>query len=600
MKKLIRAILLILVVIFSSSCSDFLDKAPEEDLTIEDAFKQRQYAERFLFSAYAGLPLELYFSDMGDANPFVLGSDELNMPYPEKYGKLINRGSWNPHNAHGQIWINMYEGIRKTNIFLENIDLTPLSNEFTQSDKERWVAEATLLRAYYHFRTLKIYGPIPIVDHKVELDEDFSLLKRKPLDECIQFILDECDKAIPYLPMRITNTTQYGKVTAAFAYALKARLLLYRASPLWNGNSDYINFTDNEGVHLFPREADRNRWKIAADAAKTCIDICEQAGYGLYRSADNDPIENIKGIYLVRHNRETLLGRNHQYMDGLVEKCCFPRTNGGWGSFNPTQNLIDAYEMANGEIAILGYNPDSSPIINPQSGYREDGYAEADGLDGRWLQGVRNMYVSRDPRFYASINFNGKLFKGRRLEWWNTGADGRGNEGRDYNTTGYTMNKYVDEDVDIPQGRFSLKTWILFRLGEQYLNYAEALNETEGPVEDVYKYVNLIRDRAGMPPLPPNLNQDQMRDRIWRERRVELAFEAHRFFDCRRWKIAQYTDDGPIYGMNIETGAHLQDDAFYQRVIVEERVFKAPTHYLFPIFQNEIDRNPELVQNPGW
>jgi hypothetical protein len=598
MKKLINILLIIFIIL--PSCSDYLDKAPEEDLTIEEAFKQRQYAERFLSSAYAGLPLELYFSDMGDANPFVLGSDELNMPYPEKYGKLINRGSWNPHNAHGQIWINMYEGIRKTNIFLDNIHITPVSNEFTRKDKDTWIAEAILLRAYLHARALYVYGPIPIVDHKVELDENFTLLKRRTLDECMQFVLDECDKAIPALPMKITNTTQYGRLTAAFGYALKARILLYRASPLWNGNPDYLNFEDNEGVRLFPQEKDENRWAIAADAAKKCIDECEKAGYRLYRSANNDPIENIRGLYIETFNEETILGRNHQYMDGLVEKCCFPRTNGGWGSWNPTQNQVDAYEMANGKIPVLGYNPDGSSIINAESGYKETGYAESDGPGGRWVAGVSNMYVNRDTRFYASINFPGKIFKGRQLEWWNSGADGRGNEGRDYNSTGYTLNKYVDENSDIPQGRYSLKTWILFRLGEQYLNYAEALNEDKGPVDDVYKYVNLIRDRAGMPALPENLTKDQMRERIHRERRVELAFEAHRFFDCRRWKISPVTDNGPIYALNIAAGTHLQDDEFYKRTVSEVRVFKSPTHYLFPIFQNEIDRNPGLVQNPSW
>lgn len=210
------------------------------------------------------------------------------------------------------------------------------------------------------------------------------------------------------------------------------------------------------------------------------------------------------------------------------------------------------------------------------------------------------MYVNRDPRFYASINFNGKEFKGRQLEWHNFGADGRGNEGRDYNCTGYTMNKYVDQEVNIAQNIFSLKTWILFRLGEQYLNYAEALNEAEGPVSDVYKYVNMIRDRAGMPPLPTGLSKDQMRERIWRERQVELSFETHRYFDCHRWKIAHQTDNGPIWGLNISEGTSIQDDAFYERTVNEVRVFKTPVHYLFPIFQTEMDKNPGLVQNPGW
>lgn len=140
----------------------------------------------------------------------------------------------------------------------------------------------------------------------------------------------------------------------------------------------------------------------------------------------------------------------------------------------------------------------------------------------------------------------------------------------------------------------------MFRLGEIYLDYAEALNEAEGPVSDVYYYVNQIRDRAGMPALPKDLSKSEMRERIRHERRIELAFETHRYFDCHRWKIAEKTDNGPIWGMNISAGASLQDEAYYKRTLIENRIFKAPTHYLFPIFQDEIDKNPNLVQNPGW
>ena len=603
--KIIIKLLSFWMLLMIASCSDFLDKAPEEDITIEEAFLQRSYAEAFLTNVYAGLPSEIFFSDWGDANPYVLASDEMNMPYPEKYGKLMNRGAWNPYNANPQQWINMYESCRKANIFLDNIHITPITDEFSEADKNRWIGEAILLRAICHFFNIRTYGPVPIMDYTVSVNDDFSKIKRQPLDDCIQFILDECDRAIPLLPMRITNNQQYGRMTAAMAYAIKARMLLYRASPLFNGNPDYNGLKDKDGVLLFPQNYEADRWNIAVQAIKECIDKCEAAGYALYRSPDNDPVKNITGLYLVNNNPEMIMGRNCGldalgWGGAIVEACCFPRSWGGWASWNPTQNQVDAYEMENGTIPILGYRADGSPIINPESGYTEDGYATEDDPNGRWVAGVRNMYVNRDPRFYASINFTGKMFKGKILEFWNSGADGRGNEGRDYNCTGYTMNKYVDEAVNIPQRNFGLKVWIFFRLGEQYLNYAEALNEVQGPVADVYKYVNLIRDRAGMPPLPNGLDKDQMRERIRRERQVELAFETHRFFDCHRWKIAHITDNGPIYGLNIAAGTHLQDDEFYIRTVTDTRVFRTPVHYLFPVAQSEINKNPSLVQNPGW
>jgi hypothetical protein len=256
--------------------------------------------------------------------------------------------------------------------------------------------------------------------------------------------------------------------------------------------------------------------------------------------------------------------------------------------------------MANGTIPILGYQNDGAPIINPESGYREDGYAEAADPDGKWRAGVRNMYVGRDPRFYATIMFNGDMFKNHQCQFWVSGVDGRGQEGRDYNFTGYSMKKFIHPNVTISQGNWQLKTWIFYRLGGVYLDYAEALNEAQGPVADVYTYVNRVRDRAGMPSLPEGLNKDQMRERIRRERQVELAFETHRYFDCRRWKIAHQTNNGPMYGMDIQAGSGLQDDAFYKRTVIEERVFRAPVHYLWPIFQTEMDKNQSLVQNPGW
>ncbi|MCQ2151949.1 MAG: RagB/SusD family nutrient uptake outer membrane protein [Bacteroidales bacterium] len=585
-----------------SSCENYLDKAPEEDILIEDAFLKRNYAEAFLSDAYADLPLENYFTDMADINPFVLASDEFNVPWPEKFGKLMNRGALNAYNTTGRVWINMYEGIRKCNIFLDNIDRTPVGKDFSQKEKDTWVGEAILLRAIYHFFIIRVYGPCIIMDHSVTVNDDFNALQRKPLDECIQFVLDEMDKAIALLPAKIEDSSKIGRVTSALAYAVKARLLLYRASDLWNGNPLYKDYTGSDKPDapvLFPQVKDASWWKKAADAAKECIDFCENNGYHLYRSADNDPVKNYQELFTVKYNPEIIYSRQGG-RDGNMEKASYPRSLGGWGGFNPTQAIVDMYEMADGSTPITGYNNDGSPIINTNSGYTEDGFAAADDPDGRWVAGVSNMYVNREPRFYASINFNGAVFKGHQIELWKTGADGQGNEGRDYCTTGYLLKKHANPDCNIPQGIFQLVSWPLFRLGEVYLNYAEALNEAEGPIDDVYKYVNAIRDRSGLPGLPSGLNKDQMRERIRHERQIELSFETHRYFDCHRWMIAQQTESGPVYGMNIAAGTSLQDPEYYKRTVVEIRVFPYPQYYLFPIYDSEINKIDGLAQNPYW
>lgn len=601
MKKLqyiICSILVMQLLLISACRKDFLDKSPDEDITIEEAFKQRKYAEAFLVDIYAGLPNEIYFTDLVDVNPFIVASDEMNIPWPEKFPKLMNKGAWNAFNVAGQIYKNMYEGIRKANIFLENIHITPLSAEFTQTTKDRWIGEATFLRAFYHFQLMRIYGPVPIMDYSAGVADDFSKIRRKPLDECVKFVIDECDKAIALLPMNVVQTRDIGRPTAAASLALKARVLLYNASPLWNGNPDFRSFADNEGTKLFPQQYDENKWDLAALAAKDCIEKCEAAGYHLFRNY-TDPVKNYQQLFIENNNPEVLFARNSG-RDGWMEKCAFPGSLGGWDGWNPTQGQIDAYEMDNGIAPITGYGTDGTPIINVASGYVETGYAVGDEPRGRWLDGTRNMYVRRDPRFYATINFNGAFFVNRRVQFWESGADGMGGDGRDYNTTGYLLKKFIDPGVSLTEQRYSLKTWIFFRLGEMYLNYAEALNEADGATGDVYKAINAIRDRAGMPFLPASLTKEEMRNRIRNERRVELAFETHRYFDCHRWKIAEQTDKARVYGMNVAAGTSLKDDDFYKRTLIETRVFQTPKHYLFPIPQDEIDKNPSIAQNPGW
>ena len=590
-----KFLVLLIILAFSTSCEgDFLDKAPDEDMTLDDVFMERQYAERFLNGTYNYLPLEIDMVENIGRNPFVGASDEMEISWLGRYSHQMGAGSWGPVNVQDSHWRESYQAIRRLNIFTERIVETPMD----ESEKAVWVGEAEFLKAFFYFWMVRIYGPVPIVDQSMETEHDFSTIKRAPLADCIAYIVEKCDNAANLLPVNVQDR-DIGKANRAAALALKARALLYFASPLWNGNPDYADFVDTDGVRLFPT-ADEGRWQIAADAAKVSIEEAEKAGYQLYQSPSNDPVKNYQEVFTVRNNKEILFARNSG-VHSHQEMCAAPNGMGGWSGYCPTLQLVDAYEMQDGSKPILGYHPDGTPIINPTSSYQDEGYAAEDHPDGYYLAGVSNAYVNRDPRFYATINFNGAYWRGRQLEFWNSGVDGKSRGGAElYTVTGFLLKKYMDESVNIIQNQFVLKTWNYFRLGESYLNYAEALNEAQGPVTDVYHYVNAIRNRSGMPPLPSSLSKEEMREKIRHERRIELAFETHRYFDTRRWKIADQTDEDNFYGLNINVGTSLQDDSFYERVFLKSRVFDQNKHYLWPISQNEINKTPTIVQNPGW
>jgi len=590
-----------LSIIFSSlimlfSCEDYLDKAPDEDLTIEEVFSQEVTAERFLASVYYNLPWEINFANNWGENPFVGAADEQDQPYSDSFCNWMNMGAWSPDNTPQDIWDMTFRGLRKANIFLENVENVPMD----QNRKNEWIGEVTFLRAFYHFQLLRVYGPMNIYDRSFEPDDDFTILaKRIPLDDCINFIVTECEKAESMLPIKIDaqRFERYaGHATKAAAMALRARVLLYRASPLWNGNPDYADFKNKEGENLFPGMYEKNKWQEAADYTKRAITELEAAGYGLYYSSTRDPLDNYRGLFLEIHNKEILFARNMGPFAQL-EQVAAPNGMGGWSGLCPTQENVDAYQMADGSTPILGYDASGNPIINPESGYKETGFTTEDHPKKYYLKDVSNMYANREPRFYASVTYNNSYWRFRRVDFKKGGADGS-KGGPDYTTTGYLMRKFLDEaGVDLISWKITNKTWIFFRLGELYLNYAEALNEAQGPVDDVYKYVDAIRERAGLPGLPKGLTQEQMQERIRHERRIELAYETHRYFDCHRWKIAHLIDSKPIHGMNVNAS----DDSFYSRIKVEDRVFESPKHYLWPIHQNEINKAPTLyVQNPGW
>lgn len=612
MKSKIIPILIATLLLITPSCKkDYLNKTPDEDLTVDKVFTNPAFAEQYLANVYWHLPKEIAMVDNPGANnppnnPFTASSDEMELSYENNFAQVMNTGNWNPTTYTQDIWSQCYIAIRKANIFLENIDKLVPSELATAERISHWKGEALFLRAFYHFFLIRVYGPSPIVDKTVPLDNDFLATRRQPIDKCVDFIVSECDKAATLLQPKITAENDYGRPSKVTAMALKARVLLYMASPLWNGNPEYAGFKDKEGMRLFP-DFQATRWQTAATAAKACIDLAESAGHKLYRSATNDPVKNYQEVFYVNFNDEVFFTSNdpgYNNIDAYSE----PRGMAGafWPLQTPSQDIVDDYEMANGLRPILGYNADMTPIINPASGYSEN--AQAVAATAYYYAGTRTMYVDREPRFYASINFTGAKYKTTApqnrttpLQFWKGGLDGRPTaSGENFSRTGYLLKKLTQPAFVMQPKADPPRTWIFFRLGEQYLNYAEALNEAQGPVADVYKYMNLIRERSGLPGLPGGLSKEDMRERIRHERRIELAFETHRYFDTHRWLTAESTDNKNIYGLDVLTsGYNISSNAFYVRTAIEKRVFQKK-HYLWPIQQREIEKNPDLVQNPGW
>src|SRR5690606_17527687 len=376
MKRIFLYITVFTFFLALNGCTkDFLDKTPDEDLTLDQVFAQRQYAERFLTSAYFTLHEEISFNDWWGRNPFVGASDEMEITWTYPLAHVMTSGAWSPQNIEDNIWRFDWEGMRKVNIFLERIDQIPMS----EAEKNIWKGEAYFLRAFFHFFQARIHGPIPIMDRAATLDDDFAAIKRRPYKEVVDFIVADCDRAasllLPsYISGATEDRTQLGRPTKSSALALKARMLLYAASPLWNGNPDHVDFTDQDGVKLFA-EYDPQGWQKAADAAREVITEAEGAGYGLYTSANNDPMRNYQELFYVRHNKEVLFARNMATWDHQ-ERCTSPNGMGGWSGYCPTQELVDAYQMADGSTPILGYEENGQPIINPESGYQETGYAD--------------------------------------------------------------------------------------------------------------------------------------------------------------------------------------------------------------------------------
>ncbi len=467
---------------------------------------------------------------------------------------LVQRGQLSPvlFGWTSTTWGRSYRGIREVNLALQNIGATPISDQ----RRTLLTAELRFIRAYRYFDLLKGFGGVPLIGDRVTtLTDDFSdLYERKSIGETVDYIKTELEAVISVLPQDPGSDWERGRATSTAAMGLKSRLLLYSASPLYTGGAN-----------------DAAKWQIAADAAKDIMDLNK---FDLVKNLDADPAENYRKFFLSAPGVEDIFFREYSVTSRAMamERMNAPNGFGGWGGNCPMQNLVDDYEMSNGMA-----------IDNGASGYDP-----------------QDPYNGRDPRFYASILYNGAPYRGRQIETFLPGGKDSpaGNEPWNTSPTGYYLRKFLNENISLDDwNNMGVSPWRYIRYAEILLNYAEAQNEAAGPDQSVHDAVNQVRNRAGMPDLPAGLTTDEMRERIRNERRVELAYEEHRYFDVRRWMIAEDVENQQARGISITKNG----DGTFTYAPKEALTGKtfSTRHYWFPIPVEEINAsNGAIDQNP--
>ena len=540
LNQFVRIIAPVFIGIFLFSCSsDFLEMSAKNTIPEDEVFSNPNLMKLMIYNMYADVP---NFDWIWPYGPYNNITDEARSYWGDVCNVML-RGQYAADNNPLAYWA--YTQVRKTNIFLSKVD----DADIDENAKRELKGEVMFLRAKLYFDMVKRYGGVPIITEPQGLDDDL-FVSRSTTEESFQFIIRELEEAITLLPEthgdRGINISRANKHSAR---AFLGRVCLFWASPLFNPSGDV------------------SRW---TKAASLCRDVINAGVYDLY--------PEFRNIMLDKNNIEEIF--SVQFQKGVKEH--------GWDSWHqpdsqsrqfasaacPVQEFIDAFEMENGKA-----------IDEQGSGYDEN-----------------NPYENRDPRLLKTVVVNGSLFFGNPIYMYVGGLDGIN---QPYQTvTGYQLRKGTDEsNPDYYGASGSDQNWLELRYAEVLLNYAEAQNEAlQTPDQSIYDAVEKIRQRAGLNPytLPVNLTKDQMRECIRHERYIELAFEQKRYWDFRRWRIAHELLDGKVYTAMYIT---LNDDGSYsyeRRPVDGVPCVFQDKMYFMPIPQSEMERNPNLEQNPGW
>lgn len=632
----INQYLLIVFLVFAVTSCDYLDVVPDDVATLDHAFSNRYNAERYLATIYQQGPR------YGDAtsNPAFMGAGEYivnNQIRPDWMGMQIALGYSTPSDPYANYWSggaaytpSLYKNIYDCNIFLEKIESVP---DLDSQEKSRWIAEVKLHKAMDMFFLVSMYGPIVLLRENPPIGSSGKDIRapRQKIDDCFEYILELTREAlgdsddIKPLPYAITTTsTELGRYTYPAAAMFKARVLATWASPLYNGNTDFSNFLNHEGEPFFNQVSDPSRWEKAELACKEAIEACEIAGIRLYQTSDYktsisfpkeiNQINMLRSVYTERWNIELIWGCSSTTM---YQSCAMPRyaaasNQATRGIYSVPIDIVNEFYSKNGVPIDEDLTFDYQGRFNLRKGDEEHKYY----IDQ--FEETASMNFDREPRFYSSLGFDRGIWYGNtpqshftvKMRWGEPASSTI--QIRDLHVTGYWPKKYVHFESQFRD----VNTWYeykypvpMMRLADLYLLYAEILNEIKDtPDEDIYHYVDMVRNRAGLegvieswrkysniPDKP--FTKSGMREIIRRERKIELFGESSYFWDCRRWKTAvNELNNRDIQGWNT-TATDIKE--YYTVVPYYKQTFTV-NDYLIPIPESDIINNPNLIQNPGW
>ncbi len=647
-----------------SSCEDYLDVSLVDQANIEDVFSQTETVRKYLSHIYSYIPME---EDIVNGSGSVVARTDLARFswYSNGTSEFFRTGGYSSATvaqdalAYNDYWFNYYEGIRQCTIFINNIDL---DKEDIEATREYMKAEARFLRAYYYYFLFRQYGPVYILGDKLYEETDISKIDRNTVDENVEWMVSELDKAIANLPETLASTTEsverwQGRATKGAAMALKARILMMAASPLYNGCPLYKGSLQNiDGEYLFPQNPDPAKWEKAAKACKDIIDLNLYSLCTANVSSDRfaNGAASYQKVFSETWNSETIWGwwyrTSNQYSSGTytdlgaygsLVAMQVPKNFGkySYSGICPSLKLVDSYAMwETGRYPVTGYEKDaygndySKPVIDAASGYKNSGWTEnyRQPVDVDWAPAFKahNSVVGREPRFYACIVPNGFYWpnvsntnedsvgelafearKGGRFTTYDSAeASSRfSSSGSQHSRTGFAWRKnYIaNTSLETLSDYTVLKAvYPEFRLAEIYLSYAEASNET-GDEATALEYLNKVRNRVGLNNIEdayPEVrgNQELLRRLIRKERQIEFAMEPLSFYDACRWMTAE--EEYPAANWSLKCSASTYEES-YERVSDEIALPAAMftgRDYFYPISHKWLQQTVNMTQNYGF
>lgn len=618
-KKHFHVILLALGLLINFSCEDlkfgnnFLQKPPSTDVTIDTVFSTAEYARRVLWYSYQYLPYGLetkgYYTTIYLGN--IEGLTDLNQDnvgysgvqkiyYDGKYDASKENTSARSKSPQAQTKIrfndsetHMWSAIRNCWLFIANVDQVP---DMDADEKERMKAEAKMIVAVYYSHMLRHYGGLPIIDHALAADDNMPA--RATLQETVDFIIGLLDQAIacPQFPWKVSDEdlAQWdGRMCKAGAYGLKARVLLFVASPLFNSDQPYAQGEAAEKKMVWFGNYDKNRWKLAIDACQAFFNALSQNGY--YHMVQKEDVSEgdyrhaFRSAYFDRGTTETLISTHRNIYQANTKADNLLLWNSlRWGGYCPTKEYFDMFPMANGED--FDWN-------NPEH--------------------AKNPFINRDPRLCETFILDGDEYQGRKVNVYEALSSDPTNypKGSDFGvgamhqlslSTGLACRKWgLDRGSEL---KGHIIQWPFLRIAELYYTYAEALNEyNDGPTAEAYDYVDQVRARVGLGGLKRNMNKEQFRAAVLRERACEFGFEEVRFFDLIRWKMEdKFTT--PVHGLHVYKNKKTGEYKFATFTFAGTKTKRAwwnsggfsSIWYLSAFPMDEINKQYGLIQNPGW